>query len=97
MFKMGCQFEMNLLLKAPVQKCAATTCRKGGGETIFDLTSFISPQRCRIRGRPELSPNFTAAAFMRYVRMIEISPHKITVTQLLHCHTELSRAVDLIP
>lgn len=28
--------------------------------------------------------------------MIEISPPKIALTQLLHCHTELSQAVDLI-
>ncbi len=97
MFKMGCQFEMNLLLlKAPVQRCAATTCRKRE-ETIFDLTSFITPQHRRIGSSGELSPNFTAAAFERCVRTIEISPHKIALTQLLHCHAELSQAVDLIP
>lgn len=46
--------------------------------------------------RPELSPSFAAAASVRDVRMIEVSPHKITPTQLLHCHTELSQAADLI-
>lgn len=91
MFKMGCQFEMNPLLKAPVRPLPVER-----GQTIFDLTSFISPQCCRIGSHCELSPNFPAAAFMSHVRTLEISPHKITPPQLLHCRAELSQAVDLI-
>ena len=69
---------------------------EGGHNIWFDLIYFPR-DAAGSAAVPELSPNFSGAAFMRRVWMIEISPHKITLTQLLHCHTELSRAVDLIP
>lgn len=69
---------------------------RGGNNIWLDLIYFPN-SAARIGSCCELSPNFTAAAFMIHVWTPEISPHKITLPQLLHCHTELSQAVDLIP
>lgn len=97
MFKMGCQFEMDrATTEGTWAECAATACQQKGKQYMI-WPHLFPPQRGRIGGCPELSPNFPGAAFMRYVWTIEISPHKVTPTQLLHCHTELFQAVDLIP
>lgn len=93
MFKMGCQFEMN---HATTERTCAdmctTTCQRQGNNIWFDLIYFP----LNADGLAELSPTLPWTAVMRCVWMTEISSHKITLTQLLHGHTELSQAVDLI-
>lgn len=92
---MACQFRTT---HATTEGTCAETCSRhlwaeGEWGRRQNLTSFI-PHNAGCR--PELSPSFAAAASVRDVWMIEVSPHKITPTQLLHCHTELSQTADLI-
>lgn len=93
MFKMGCQFEMSHATSEGTCAENMQPLTVSEEKTMCDLTSFTF----LLCSCPGPSHNFSLKGYKGLgVNERNISSHEIALTQLFHCHTELSRAVDLI-